>query len=68
VVYRLFSIGGTFSYIGRKEILFKKCLKLKKAKNIRIVIGVRTQYPPKKITATFPKTNFGNAIGTHHQR
>ena len=30
VVHRLFSIGGTFSYIGRKEILFKKMFKIKK--------------------------------------
>ena len=35
VVHRLFSIGGTFSYIGRKEILFKKMFEIKKAQGIK---------------------------------
>ena len=32
VVHRLFSIGGTITYIGRKEILFKKMFGIKKNK------------------------------------
>jgi hypothetical protein len=64
VVHRLFSIGGTFSYIGRKEILFKKMFEIKKTQNIRVVIGAGTQYTSKKTTATFPKTNFGS-VSSH---
>lgn len=68
VVHRLFSIGGTITYIGRKEILFKKMFEIKKTQNTRVVIDAETSYPSKKTTATFPKINFKRAIGTPRQR